>query len=193
MRKKLIDLASIHLGYSFRSRIINEKEGSISVIQMKDVSEKNILSNQSQNFSKILSDDIKEHHLVQRNDIIFRSRGTSTTAAIISEDIGVATVAAPLLKIRVASDQIIPEYLCWYINNRLSQAFFASRAKGTFQKMITKNSLEELEINLPSLEKQKVIIDLARLEGKEESLLKRLADKRKYYLEEQLLNAIKER
>jgi restriction endonuclease S subunit len=71
------------------------------------------------------------------------------------DDPGKAVVAAPLLRIRITSpDRILPEYLNWYISQRDAQVFFNSSAKGTLQKMISKQAIEELEISLPSLAPQ---------------------------------------
>ena len=76
----------------------------------------------------------------------------------------------------------MPEYLNWYISQRDAQIFLTSRAKGTVQKMISKQSIEDLEVVLPSLEKQKAIIELASLSAREQALLHTLADKREQYI-----------
>jgi phosphatidylserine/phosphatidylglycerophosphate/cardiolipin synthase-like enzyme len=65
------------------------------------------------------------------------------------EDPGQAVAAALLLRIRVNQYFLLPAYLAWHINQPYSKAFLRSRAKGTAVKMIIKNALESLEVNVP--------------------------------------------
>ncbi len=183
---KIKELATVQTGYSFRTRLENSQGGEISVIQMKDLREDNTVG--CNNLARISMKAIKEHHLTQKGDLIFRTRGSQTTAAIISENPGKTIVAAPLLKIRITRpDKILPEYLNWYICQRDAQIFLTSQARGTVQKMISKQTIEELEIVLPNLEKQKSITELAALAAREYTLLHSLADKRKQYISAQLM------
>ena len=48
--------------------------------------------------------------------------------------------------------------------------------------MISKRTVEELEVALPSVEKQKSIVELAALSAREQELLHALADKRARYV-----------
>ncbi len=80
------------------------------------------------------------------------------------------------------SKQVLPHYLNWYINQRTAQVYLNSRAKGTVQKMISKQALEDLEVSLPSLEKQKAIVELGALFAHEQTLLHRLSEKREQYI-----------
>ena len=190
MRLKIKGLATVQMGYSFRSRLETSEDGSVAVIQMKDLLDDNTVYCDC--LARIDMDDIKEHHLVRRGDLVFRSRGLVATSAVLLEDPGKAVVAAPLLRIRVAKpDKVLPEYLNWYISQRDAQIFLTSRAKGTVQKMISKQAIEDLEIALPSLEKQKTIVELASLVAREQTLLLSLADKRGQYISTELMRFAK--
>lgn len=181
MRVKIKNIASVQMGYSFRSRLEAVADGTVSVIQMKDLRSDNTIS--CDDLISVDLDTVKAHHLVQRGDLVFRSRGQVATSAILLEAPGKAVVAAPLLRIRVTRlDKVLPEYLNWYISQREAQAFLASRARGTVQKMISKETIENLEVALPSLEAQKTIVDLAVLSAREQALLHALADKREQFM-----------
>ena len=135
---------------------------------------------------------VKEHHLARKGDLVFRSRGHRATSAVLLDDPGNTVVAAPLLRIRVTKpDKVLPEYLNWYISQRDAQIFLTSRAKGTVQKMINKQAIEDLEVALPSLEKQKNIVELATLSAREQTLLHALADKREQYISTVLMQFAK--
>ncbi|NCC51216.1 MAG: restriction endonuclease subunit S [Spartobacteria bacterium] len=181
MKMKIKKLATVQMGYSFRTRLEVSDDGGVAVIQMKDLLDTNTVC--CDELVRINMDAVKEHHLAQRGDLVFRSRGLVTTAAVLLENPGKAVVAAPLLRIRVTKpDKILPEYLNWYISQRDAQIFLTSRAKGTVQKMISKQAIEELEVALPSLEKQTTIVELAALSAREQTLLHRLADKQEQYI-----------
>ena len=190
MKVRLKELAAVQTGYSFRSRLDTSERGGIAVIQMKDLRDDNTVDSQS--LVKVDMNGMKEHHLVRKGDLVFRSRGLDTTSAVLLEDAKRAVVAAPLLRIRVNdSDKVLPEYLNWYLSQREAQLFLDRRAKGTFQKMIGKEVIEELEIFLPVLEKQKCIVEMAKLSGHEQALLHELAEKRDQYISTVLMQLAK--
>jgi restriction endonuclease S subunit len=136
---------------------------------------------------------VKEHHLARKGDLVFRSRGQITTSAIILKDPGKAVVvAAPLLRIRITDQNtILPEYLNWFISQREAQIFLTSRTKISVQKMISKEAIEELEIFIPSIKKQKHIVGLASLSAREQILSQLLTDKKQQYIEKLLMNFAK--
>jgi len=190
MKMKIKKLATVQMGYSFRSRLEASEGGGVAVIQMKDLLDDNTVG--CDGLVRINMEAMKDHHLAQRGDLVFRSRGHVTTAAVLLEDPGKAVVAAPLLRIRVTKpDKVLPEYLNWYISQRDAQIFLTSRAKGTVQKMISKQAIEDLEVALPSLEKQKNIVELATLIAREQTLLHTLADKREQYISTVLMQFAK--
>jgi len=190
LRLKLKNLASVQMGYSFRSRLEASEGDGVAVIQMKDLLDVNTVA--CDGLVKIDMETVKEHHLVQRGDLVFRSRGQLTTAAVLLDDPGKAVVAAPLFRIRVTRPgKILPEYLNWFIGQRDAQAYLTSRAKGTVQKMISKQAIEDLEVALPSLKKQKLIIELASLSVQEQTLLHTIADKREQYISTVLMQLTK--
>ncbi|KUL33076.1 restriction endonuclease subunit S [Chlorobium limicola] len=175
------NIANVQVGYSFRSRLEASKGGGIAVIQMKDLLDNNTVG--CDELIMIDMDKVKDHHLVRKGDLVFRSRGLVSNAAILLENPGMAVVAAPLLRIRVTKpDRVLPEYLNWYLSQREAQIFLTSRAIGTTQKMISKEVLEDLRVVLPPMEKQKKIVELASLAAREQTLSSLLAEKRKQYI-----------
>ena len=189
MKEKIKSFATIQMGYSFRSRLETSESGEVAVIQMKDLEEEVV---NGDGLVKIDLDTIKDHHLVQKDDLVFRSRGNLTTSAILLCDPGKAVVAAPLFRIRVTSPEIVlPEYLNWYIGQREAQMFFGSRTAGSLQKMISKQALEDLDVFLPSLEQQKDIVELVSLCTREKEILKTIAKKRKDYISTKLMKIAK--
>lgn len=184
MRKRLGDISLIQIGYSFRGRLEAETSGAVAFIQMKDLVADVV---EPGGLVRIDMERPREHHLARVGDLVFRSRGVTNTCAILLDDPGEAVVSAPLFRIRVTDRQLLPQYLNWYINQPPAQAFLASHAKGTAQQMISKDALENLEVFIPPLERQKAIIGVAALADQEQNLMKTLAEKRKQYLSAKLI------
>lgn len=190
VKVQLRQIASVQMGYSFRSRLEADAAGDVAVIQMKDLRDDHVVD--CSDLVTVDMKEVKEHHLVRKGDLVMRSRGLVTTSAILSEEPGSAVVAAPLLRIRAGdANKVLPEYLNWYINQRDAQAFLHSRAIGTAQKMIGKEALDELEVFLPDLVRQKNIVDMAALSAREQLLLHALASKRDQYISELLMQFAK--
>ena len=182
---RLKNIASVQIGLAFRSRIEPEADG-VAVIQMRDLTEDNKLSHHDLTTVKV--DGLSDRHLVKCKDLVFRSRGQTTTATIVDTEIGPAVVAAPLLRIRVTSKHVLPEYLCWFVNQASAQAFLHSRATGTAMTLIGKSALDALQVPLPDLETQERIVSLADLSNKEQKLMRELAEQK-----ERLVNGIQMR
>lgn len=187
---QLKQIASVQMGYSFRSRLEAVASGDVAVIQMKDLRDDHMVD--CSDLVKVEMQEVKGHHLVRKGDLVLRSRGLVTTSAILLEESGDAVVASPLLRVRVDDPgRVLPEYLNWYINQRDAQAFLHSRSFGTAQKMIGKEALEELEVYVPDLARQKAIVEMASLSAREQHLLRTLADKRNHYISELLMQYAK--
>ena len=99
MKAKLKSIASVQMGHSFRTRLDPDQSGNVAVIQMKDLTEDNRLNRDE--LVVIDMEELKEKHRVEVNDIAFRSRGLTNTAALINAELDDAVIAAPLLRIRI--------------------------------------------------------------------------------------------
>ena len=188
---KLNDIAQIFLGVTFRSHIEAVSNGTLRVIQMRDLGDDNRV-----HFDRTIRVDHpipKRGSLARWGDIIFRSRGQTHTAALLDQEIEEAViVAAPLLLIRPNIKRVLPGYLLWWINRPASQKYFASRAVGTAVKMVGRSSLTELEVSLPPRKQQRVIEQIFNLAAMEQHLLERLKKRREKYIEATLTQIAKE-
>ncbi|WP_186084716.1 restriction endonuclease subunit S [Burkholderia gladioli] len=167
----LATIAEVRMGYSFRSRLETDAEGDVVVIQMKDVDDANLLH--SEGLARIRMPELKDRHLVQEGDLLFRSRGMTNSAALVGDGLGRAVLAAPMLLIRPNTEIVEPAYLQWFINHPATQAALAGQAAGTAVKMLGKGVLDGLEVALPPLERQHLIVEVAQLASREAVILER--------------------
>ena len=172
---KLGQVASIRMGYPFRSRLEHDANGCLAVVQMKDIDDASLLH--VEEAVRVNLADVKEHHLIRKGDLAFRSRGRTNSVALVAADIGPAVLAAPMLLVRPV--EILPAYLLWYINLPATQASLAAQAEGTSVRMISKVALEALEVPVPSQRKQQLIVEFSGLAAAEQQLLEKLAREKK--------------
>jgi Type I restriction modification DNA specificity domain len=165
------ELAEVQMGYPFRSRLEHDPEGDVTVIQMKDIDDANLLH--AEEAIRVALPKGKTHHLLRAGDLLFRSRGRSNGAAQVLDGISPAVLAAPMLLIR--PHKVLPAYLCWYINTPTTQAQLATQAEGTSVRMISAEALKSLEVPLPSVATQRSIVQAAALAEQEQTLLARIA------------------
>lgn len=185
----LKDIADIRTGYSFRSKLEPDITGNALVVQLKELSEKNKIDISTA--VRINMSDISENYLLQKGDLVFRSRGMDSTAAIMDITSRDIILSAPFQRIRLRDNSdIIPLYLLWYINNKKSQAYFAAKKTGTSVSMISTAVLAELPVVIPSLDMQKKIIEINILSEKEQELQEELIKKKRLLIESVLLKTI---
>ena len=188
--KHLHEIAEIRAGHPFRGRIKEEIGGNVAVLQMKDVS--SLFFADSSEAVRVSLPEVKKRYLLAPRDIVFRSRGLTNTAAIIPGFDGDMVLAAPMFRVRVTSGAILPEYVCWYINQPIAQSHFDRYARGTAGRMIGKDVLERLPVEIPSPEVQRTIVEIAFLAEREQVLMSKLAERKKTLLSRILMQVASE-
>ena len=132
----------------------------------------------------------KPNQLIQFGDLIFRSRGQTNTAALLNEEAEDVIVAAPLFRVRPNTKKVVPAFLLWWINQSSSQHYLSSRSMGTMIKMVSKQSLEDLEIRLPPLAQQHKIVEFFSLSVKEQRLLDEIKNRKALYTQGILMQMV---
>lgn len=164
------------MGHTFRSSLATWPTGNVPVIQMKDITDSGTVLLKS--LSRVQVDDSNNNHLVQAGDLVFRSRGSKTTSALVPPVSEAVVLSAPLFRLRINRLEVLPEYLNWYINQIKAQAYLEMIAEGSAQKMVSKENLLELPIEIPSVATQKKIVEIAGLLARERLLMGTIAEKR---------------
>ena len=185
----LKDIADIRTGYSFRAKIEPDSEGNILVVQLKELSDKNTIDISTA--VKIYMQNVAENYLLQKGDLVFRSRGMDSTAAIMDISSNNVILSAPFQRIRLQdTSKIIPEYLLWYINSKDAQSYFSVNKTGTSVTMISTAVLADLPVIVPSVESQKKIVEINTLSEREIELQEELIKKKNLLTETVLLKTL---
>ena len=185
----LKDIADIRTGYSFRAKLEPDSEGNILVVQLKELSDKNTIDISTA--VKINMQNVSENYLLQKGDLVFRSRGMDSTAAIMDISADDVILSAPFQRIRLQdTSKIIPEYLLWYINSKDAQSYFSTNKTGTSVSMISTAVLADLPVIVPLVEIQKKIVEINTLSEREIELQEELIKKKKLLTETILLKTL---
>jgi restriction endonuclease S subunit len=188
---KLSDIVDISTGYSFRSKIKHEPDGGVKVIQMSDVDSVKGINWES---LSLISDfnPRSDRYFLHKGDLIMVSKGNNLNAFLISENFGEVVPVNSFLILRCKNCQVLPGYLEWFLNSKRTQYYLKTVAAGTGIPNLSRSALEDLDIYLPSLQRQKIITQTDELKQKEIRLHNEIATKKEnlidYLLEMQVEN-----
>ncbi len=181
---RLAELCDIHSTYTARGKLVPLAEGGVPALQLSNVVAGDVIS--PSRLQRFDLPKLPDRHYVRGGEVVFRSRGNSTIAMAIPDNLAEAiAVIMPVLIIRPDRNRILPEYMAWAINQPAAQHKLAMDARESSLRMIPLPTLKNLDIPVPDLATQKKIADLDTLSRQEGRLLRRLAKQR-----ERLISAL---
>jgi len=150
-------------------------------------------------FNKSVKPQIKmtnkyEKHLLQNDDILFAAKGLNNFAVVYHNSIGQAVASSSFIVLRLSMDfrtKVLPEYLAWYINNSKQIPILHKAKLTTTIPSISIAQLSQLEIDIPDIQMQQLVIEFQQLRRKEKEVIKRLEFLKDQLTQEILLKAIK--
>lgn len=176
-------------GYSFRSKIINDSNGTVRVIQLKDFTDN--YTNIGNSCYFVDGSKIKDKYFLNEGDILFIAKGTNNFAVTFNPKDKITTIASSaLFVIRVDETIANPYYVAWYINQPIVQNYLKQNEMGTYIPSINKPTIEGIPLILPSLKVQKKIAVMAELQNREQELIIRIKNMRKRVITQLLTNKI---
>jgi hypothetical protein len=178
---KLFDLVEISSGVPFRSRVDNEPNGCIAVIQARDISDLGEISLESA--SRVNKLPAAGEARLRKLDILLQPRGTRLSAGVLVDVSMPAVAAAPLLVLRCDPSKIDPEFLVVFLRMAGTQAILRNSAVGTYIPQIPRTAIGDLNLTLPDLESQRKLVELAKMIRLESDAAIRLLQKRNEFFE----------
>ena len=138
----------------------------------------------------ISKEKIKESYLTQANDVLIRLREPNIAINITEENSGLV-IPSFVASIRVDKTKVDNKFLTYYLNSTTAKKALNSSITGTAINMIKTKELENLDIQLPSLQEQKKIVEFLDLTSKEINLLEELKNQKEKYYKEVFNNILK--
>jgi restriction endonuclease S subunit len=193
MKKALLkEIASASMGHLFPSKVEHDPDGQVRVLQLRNIKEDGLDMNDLIHITISSPDAIKPRYYLGKGDILFRARYTPNVAVMIEKDLEPTIAASPIIMIRVKPKQIDPGYLVWFLNHPLGQAQIERKSRGSNLQMVNKSALADVEIDLPPMQIQQQIAEVARLQRQERKLVEEIAEKRQQFLDTALMQCLQE-
>lgn len=168
IKKRLKEITEIIAGYTFRTALKTEEGGKNLVIQAKDVTNKLIVDESK--LANIKQQSFKTNALVRENDVIISARG-KFRAGIFKSNLNNVIASSSVYILRLIDENIKPEFLAIYLNSTIGQKEISKLLTGGAIQTILRKDLEDLSVIIPSLEKQKIVIDLYNNNNQMQKLL----------------------
>jgi hypothetical protein len=174
--ERVEELAAVRPGYTIRPPERGATLLPYRVLQIKDITPDGRINPST--VSTTFLPELSNRYLVLPGEVILSARGTRNQAAVYKGDFDKVVAGAQFWVIRPNPTRILPEYLAWYINQPVTQQYFASMTHGTYIAMIQKEAVMKLAVPVPSLDVQQRIVTVHDLAIREQDLMARLAKKR---------------
>src|SRR4051812_39072015 len=113
MKKQIKHLADVRAGYQFRGRVEPNRDGTVRVVQIKDITDQRRIRTDDLTPVKL---DKPEAYLVQQGDILFLARGHRQFATVIVEPLANTIATGYFFILRLKTDRLLPPYLAWFMN-----------------------------------------------------------------------------
>lgn len=185
MINQLKDVSKITIGLYAKSK----PNGQIYYLQGRDFDNYKQLNSSIE--PSLEWDTNINNHLLHEGDVIIAAKGFDYFAFTFKNEVSPAVASSMFIVLRkIDSAKVISDFMTWYINHPTTQSYLNASAKGTSIQSINKKTIEELEIPLPDLKTQQLIIDAAQLVKEEKITRERITILKDQLLNQQLLKAI---
>ncbi len=170
------------MGYSFRQKPDFIPDGSVLVIQPKDITPDGVLV-----IDKTCRVSLPAENRLNKGDVLLINRGRFTASVFTGKDVEpcIATSAFLILKPR-NQEQLLPEYLALFFNSAEGQNLFKRLTMTTTIPFISLGHLESIEIPLPSIERQRALATFGELNKAYLCLSSRKAELQKQIIDQQI-------
>jgi restriction endonuclease S subunit len=180
--KELGSLAAITAGHPIRDAVRNVPGGDTAVVQIKNVS-----ADAGVDWPTVAKTTLtgrREPDWLKPGDILFSARGQRNVAVCLNQPPTRAVCSPHFFLIRVKDEALtLPEFLAWQMNLPKAQRYFAQSATGSYITSIRRQVLETLPVQIPSLNRQRLLVRLAHAAGREKQLIEKLTENRQRELE----------
>ena len=129
MKITLDKIADIKSGFTFRTSIEDQVEGNIRILQIRDMRAHTLIQSDILKLPKTVWEGRGDPPILQRGDVLLTARGENTRAAWLDCDEPVIA-SSHLFIIRLKRADILPAYLCWFLNNaEAPRKYFEANSK----------------------------------------------------------------
>lgn len=177
---KLINIATVKTGLVLSRKQAKAADNAYQYRQLnlKSIDDKGDI-NINETVLFYASEELSANYLTQTGDIVIKT-AEPYTATYITDKYAGLVIPSHFVVVRVNESMALPQYISWYLNKDGIKKSFSMSCTGTL-KQIKATTIAETEIKLPSLEKQKLVVELDNISRKEIDLFEKLLEQKKSY------------
>jgi len=190
---KLGNIAKVQSGHLSRGPIEPHEDGTHFLLQARDV-DANRLTYRTETLIRFNPAMPRRDWVLKSGDVLFMDRGSRNFSVIIKAIPDPVLAAACFFIVRVSNERVLPDYLCWYLNQPQVERYLIQHSgRGVHMPVVRRSVLENIDVPIPTLEIQKKIMETQILMKEEQALLNNLAEKRKELIMATCLQAVRGR
>ena len=188
---RLSDIADIRLGHPFRGTVKQYDKGDVHVVQVRNTEPTGEINKTTLVQTQLSTK--KQPDWLQNGDVLFVAKGAKHYSALVQQVLERTVCSPHFFVVRIKAefkDMILPDFLCWQLNQQPAQRYFKATAEGSMYLSIRRQVLENVPIKVLTLEKQKQLTAMHRCGVKEQKVLQKLIENRQQQLEAIAMHAL---
>lgn len=188
--RSLADVANIRTGYTFRGKIeeVSHEKGNAHIVQIKDIRK---IWDETQSTSIAAGQlpcvhwDGKNSAFIDPSTVLLPARGGYFRAShlVSSKTATFPVVASSQFLILTPTSSVLPEFLCWSLNQPRTQHNLEEASQGTNIPMLKAATVQQLQLAIPPIETQLEVMHLNQLWEREQKLTHALLKNRETQLQ----------
>jgi hypothetical protein len=188
MWHELGKVAQVGSGYPFRGKVENDPNGSLVVLQQKDISDLAAMGPEQlaeivpPGAARVDEADSYTRHRLQLDDVLLQMRGGQFLSVVFAGSY--PAMAAQGVAVIRPGPTLMPRFLCWFLGHPKTTEKLHSMAGGTHIPFLSKKTLTEYPVPVPSLETQQRVVEAHDIRRRHRAATQRLIE-----LNDQLVDA----
>lgn len=188
------DIASIRTGYTFRKGELRHGRRKLLGLLISDIRETSVID--PSQLSPILWEPEELPPMLELGEVVLAAKGGHNRAALYNGPLSHIVPSSQFLILTLSArgqHGLTPEYLCWALNHKTAQRGIEENRTGTNISSISKRSLQEISVPVPSRAVQDRILALQKASDEQQRVLNALNKNRENMLQgmfQQLLNGV---
>lgn len=166
-----------------------DPEGEVKYLQVKNINPANQLDYNQ--IAMVKNTGINGKHWLKKDDLLFAAKGTSNYCLLYDGSAGNIVASSSFIIIRLMKEDVLPEFLCCFLNTPSILEKLKNSAVGTGIQVIPQSVLGDIQLDIPSLEVQKAIIELNRLRKESESIHNEINELKRSLQNQLLMDSLK--
>ncbi len=173
---KLADIADIRPGYIARAAVPDNPLGTHRLLQLRDFNSDRTAPDMT-NAVRFSPESRSPPRVLKAGDVLFMAKGSGTFSLAVPA-LAEPTLASGSFFVVTPRPGVAPAYLAWFLNHESTlRTLSRLSTSGTSMPVISRETLEALEVPMPPLATQETIAAFAEASVRAQRLLADLAGK----------------